>query len=55
MKWRRIEFPPGPDPDRSPDFEKHRPKIYILFVCNIGFVKRSFVFYSFVSPLFFRL
>ncbi len=25
MKWRRvrIEFPPGPDPDQSPDFEKH--------------------------------
>ncbi len=20
--WVRIEFPPGPDPDRSPDFEK---------------------------------
>ncbi len=44
IKWRwvRIEFPPGPDPDRSPDFEKPCPK---AFRCSVSFPRGTMVTY----------
>ncbi len=32
----RIEFPPGPDPDRSPDFEKHWSTVPIPAIAQLS-------------------